>query len=122
MDLPSGTVSLLKKGPSFIPTQKFVDCGKLSKDFIKFKNKLRGRARYVDTGDDPTYDSEEELFDCFKLPSGKDAPRSSDQALELFIELVAFSIQILPKPSLNPISQLKSKMPYAKCVATRISP
>ena len=53
VDLPSGTVSLLKKGPSFVPTQKFVDWGKLSKDFIKFKNKLRWRARYGDTGDDP---------------------------------------------------------------------
>ena len=82
VDLPPGTVSLLKKGPSFVPSQKFVDWGKLSKDFIKFKNKLRWRARYGDT------DSGEDLFDCFKLPSGKDAPRSSDQALELFLELV----------------------------------
>ena len=84
VDLPPGTVRLLKKGPFFVPTQKFVDWGKLSTDLIKFKNKLRWRARYGDTGDDPAYDSEEDLFDCFKLPSGKDAPRSSDQALELF--------------------------------------
>ena len=41
-----------------------------------------------DTGDDPAYDSEKDLFDYFKLPSGKDAPRSSDKALELFLELV----------------------------------
>ena len=88
LDLPPGTVTLLKKGPSFVPTQKFVDWGKPSKDFIKFKNKLRWRARYGDTGDDPAYDSEEDLFDCFKLPSRKDAPRSSDQALERFLELV----------------------------------
>ena len=62
--------------------------GKLSKDFIKFKNKLRWHARYGDTSDDPACDSEEDLFDCFKLPSDKDAPRSSDQALELFLKLV----------------------------------
>ena len=54
----------------------------------RYINKLRWRARYGDTGDDPAYDSEEDIFDCFKLPSGKDAPRSSDQALELFLELV----------------------------------
>ena len=98
VDLPPGAVSLLKKEPSFVPTQRFVDWGKLSKDFIKFKDKLRWCARYGETGDDPAYDSEEELFDCFELPSGKDAPRSSDQALELFLELVEYE-----KPSLNPI-------------------
>ena len=62
MDLPYGTVSFLRKGPSFVPTQKFVDWGKLSKDFIKFKNKLRGCSRYGDTGDDPAYDNEEDLI------------------------------------------------------------
>ena len=33
-----------------------------SKDFIKFRNKLRWHARYGDTGDDPAYDSEEDLI------------------------------------------------------------
>ena len=39
-------ISLLKKGPSFAPTPKAVDWGKLGEDFTKFKNKLRWRAQF----------------------------------------------------------------------------
>ena len=39
-------ISLLKNGPSFVPTPKAVDWGKLGQDFIKFKNKLRWRAHF----------------------------------------------------------------------------
>ena len=50
---------------------------------------MRWRAKYgnqeVNEYED---DSDEELFRCFKLPSGNDAPRSDYQALELFLELL----------------------------------
>ena len=88
-DLTFATISLLSNGPLLVPTPRPIDWGKLSKDFLKFKNKMRWRAKYgdqeVDEHDD---DSDEELFRCFKLPSGNDAPRSDEQALELFLELV----------------------------------
>ena len=88
-DLTPATISLLSKGPSFVPTPKHIDWGKLTKDFLKFKNKMRWRAKYgnqeADIYED---DSDEEIFRCFKLPSGNDAPRSEDQALELFLELI----------------------------------
>ena len=38
-DLTHATISLLSKGPSFMPTPKHIDWGKLSKDFLKFKIK-----------------------------------------------------------------------------------
>ena len=88
-DLTPATISLLSKGPSFVPTPKHIGWGQLSKDFFKFKNKMRWRAKYgnqeVDEYED---DNDEERFRCFKLPSGNDAPRSDDPALELFLELV----------------------------------
>ena len=45
-DLTPATISLLSKGPSFVPTPKHIDWGKLSKDFLKFKNKMRWQAKY----------------------------------------------------------------------------
>ena len=66
-DLTPATISLLSKGPSFVPTPKHINWGKLSKDFLKFKNKLRWRTKYenqeVDKYED---DSDEELFRCFR--------------------------------------------------------
>ena len=88
-DLTPATISLLSKGPSFVPTPKHINWGKLSKDFLKFKNKMRWRAKYGNQeADKYEDDSDEEIFRCFKLPSGNDAPRSEDQALELFLELI----------------------------------
>ena len=88
-DLTPATISLLSKGPSFVPTPKHIDWGKLSKDFLKFKNKMRWRAKYGNQeAEKYEDDSDEEIFRCFKLPSGNDAPRSDDQALELFLELI----------------------------------
>ena len=88
-DLTPATISLLSKGPSFVLAPKHIDWGKLSKDFHKFRSKMRWRAKYenqeVEECED---DSDEELFRCSKLPSGKDAPTIDDQALELFLELV----------------------------------
>ena len=66
-DLTPATISLLSKGPSFVPTPKHIEWGKLSKDFLKFKNKMRWRAKYgnqeVDTYEN---DSDEEIFRCFQ--------------------------------------------------------
>ena len=88
-DLTPATISLLSKGPSFVPTPKHIDWGKLSKDFLKFKNIMRWRAKYGNQeADKYEDDSDEEIFRCFRLPSGNDAPRSEDQALELFLELI----------------------------------
>ena len=88
-NLTPATISLLSEGPSFVPTPKHINWSKLSKDFLKFKYKMRWRAKHGNQevneyGDD----SDVELFRCFKLSSGNDAPRSDDQALELFLELV----------------------------------
>ena len=90
-------ISLLKKGPSFVPTPKAVDWGKLGQDFIKFKNKLRWRAHFFLMGktDAPSdtelvdvNSSDENLYRCFKSPSDRKAPVCKDNALELFLELV----------------------------------
>ena len=72
-DLTTATISLLSKGPLFVPTPKHTDCGKLDKNFLKFKNKMRWQAKCgnqeVNEYED---DSDVELFCCFKLPSGND--------------------------------------------------
>ena len=72
-DLTPATISLLSKGPSFVATPKHIDWGKLSKDFLKFKNKMRWRAKYGNQeADKYEDDSDEEIFHCFKLPSGNE--------------------------------------------------
>ena len=50
---------------------------------------MRWRAKYGNQeADKYEDDSDEEIFCCFKLPSGNDAPMSEDQALKLFLKLI----------------------------------
>ena len=96
-DLTPATISLLSKGPLFVPTSKHIDWGTLSKDFLKFKNRMRCRAKYVNHEDD----SDEELVCSFKLPSGNDASRSDGETLKLFLKFIENDIFILTWPKLS---------------------
>ena len=76
---------------------------------------MRWRAKYGNQeANEYENNSDEELFHCFKLPSGNDASRSDDQALELFLELVENDIfhPDLAKTKYRSISVLMKEKNY----------
>ena len=87
-DLTPATMSLLSKGPSFVPTPKHIDWGKLSKIFLNLKIKCYG---------EPSMETKKQIymkmivmkkFFAVFFTSGNDAPWSEDQALGLFLQLI----------------------------------
>ena len=124
-DLTPATISLLSKGPSFVPTPKHIDWGKLSKDFLKFKNKMRWRAKYgsqeADICED---DSDKKFFAVSNYPQVTMPPGVRIRRWNYSLNLLKmiFSIPTWPKPNIDRILAFMKEKNYIHCKITKTLP